>query len=104
MDSEPSKVKGKPIFYHLTQAFEIFDDSCNSVAHCVDDITLQDTLERSKKPKKSWYRIVSDDVRFLRLIIENSQADSPIEQSLNAVAALFGVTPEVAAKGVYRSE
>lgn len=38
----------------------------------------------------------------MRLIIENSQADHPIEQSLTNVAKLFGVKPEATAKGVYR--
>ena len=102
LDSEPSKVKGKPVFYHLTQAFEVFDGYGQPLAHCLDDITIQNALEKKTKPRDGWYRILSDDVRFLRLVMEHADADGPIEQSLQKLAALFGVEPDAAAGGVYR--
>ena len=102
LDSEPSKVKGKPVFYHLTQAFEVLDSKGNSVAHCVDDITLQNSLEKSTKPRKGWYRILSDDVRFLRLATQHANAGDPIEKSLQKLAEIFGVEAKETQGGVYR--
>lgn len=102
LDSEPSKVAGKPVFYHLTQAFEVFDVEGKPITQCVDDITLQNTLEKSTKPRPGWYRILSDDVRFLRLAMEHAKADDPIEKSLNKLAELFGVEADAAEGGVYR--
>ena len=102
LDSEPSKVKGKPIFYHLTQAYKVYDASGNPLLSCVDDITLQETLEKSKQAKPGWYRILSDDVRLLRLITQQSNASDPIDSVLGRVASLFGVAAEAAAGGVYR--
>ncbi len=102
LDSEPSKVKGKPIFYHLTQAFEVLDKTNQPVAHCLDDITIQNALEKTTKPRKGWYRILSDDVRFLRLTMQHANAGDPIEQSLKKLAELFGVEAEASEGGVYR--
>lgn len=102
LDSEPSKVKDKPIFYHLTQGFRVIDKNGQWLAKCVDDITLQRDLDKTVPPKTGWYRIVSDDVRLLRLLLRHTAADAGIEASLLALGDLFGTKPEAAAKGVYR--
>ena len=102
LDSEPSKVKDKPVFYHLTQAFSVLNTNGKALVHCVDDITLQDTLEKSALPQNGWYRILSDDVRLLRLVMQNAKADAPIETALTNVAVLFGSTAEATQGGVYR--
>lgn len=102
LDSEPSKVKGKPIFYHLTQAFEVLGENGQAIAHCLDDITIQNSLEKKTKPKSGWYRILSDDVRFLRLTMQHADASDPIEQSLQKLAELFGVEADASESGVYR--
>lgn len=102
LDSEPSKVAGKPIFYHLTQGFEILDAAGNPIARCIDDITLQNDLDKTKAPQPGWHRIVSDEVRLLRLITRHSQADLPLVETLRAVGQLFGTEPVASAGGVYR--
>lgn len=101
-DSEPSKVQGKPLFYHLTQGFAVHDAHGKLVAKCVDDITLQHDLNKDAPAAPGWYRLVSDEIRLLRLIARHSQADLPIAVSLQAVGELFGTQPQASAGGVYR--
>lgn len=74
-DSEPSKVQGKPLFYHLTQGFAVHDAHGKLIAKCVDDITLQHDLNKDAPAAPGWYRLVSDEIRLLRLIARHSQAD-----------------------------
>ena len=102
LDSEPSRVKGKPIFYHLTQAFQVVDRSGEVLLQCLDDITLQEGLEKTTKPKDTWYRVLSDDIRLLRLAHRHINPHHPIEESLKAIAELFGVEVGAAKGGVYR--
>lgn len=102
LDSEPSKVNGKPVFYHLTQAFRILDQRGQLIAKCVDDITLQRDLDKTHPPREGWYRIVSDDVRLLRLLMRHTHADAAIDTCLTPLGELFGTEPQHATKGVYR--
>jgi hypothetical protein len=102
LDSEPSKVNGKPVFYHLTQAFQILDQHGQLIAKCVDDITLQRDLDKTHPPQEGWYRIVSDDVRLLRLLMRHTDADAGIATCLKPLGELFGTEPQHATKGVYR--
>jgi hypothetical protein len=102
IDTEPSKVKGKPVFFHLTQGFEVVSEQGALMVQCVDDITLQHDLNKSKPPTIGWYRILSDDLRLLRLIQRHSKADDDINEVLNTVGDLFGVAPEKSKGGVYR--
>lgn len=102
LDSEPSHVEGKPIFYHLTQAFRVVKLSGETLVECLDDITLQDGLDKTTKAKTGWYRVLSDDIRLLRLIHRHIYPNAPIEESLTGIAELFGVTVDAAKGGVYR--
>ncbi|MEZ5535304.1 MAG: amidoligase family protein [Thiolinea sp.] len=102
LDSEPSKVSGKPVFYHLTQGFRVLDAQGRLLAKCVDDITLQRDLDKKSPPQDGWYRIVSDDVRLLRLLLHHTSADSAIADCLKPLGDLFGTQPAHASKGVYR--
>lgn len=87
--SEPSKVPGAPIFENLTLGFDVLDRDGVLLARCVDDLTLQADLNRQQAPKAGWYRIVSDDMRFLRLIMHNTPADAPLAEVLEPIARLF---------------
>lgn len=102
IDTEPSKVKGKPFFYHITQAFKVIDADKQLIVKCVDDITLQADLNKSTKPKSGWYRVLSDDLRLLRLIRRHADVNASIASVLQPVAGLFGVTPEQTIGGVFR--
>ena len=67
-DSEPSLVPGQPIFENLTLGFRVEDALGRPVAHVVDDLTLQDDLDRRAAPRPGWWRIVGDDRRLLHLV------------------------------------
>jgi hypothetical protein len=87
--SELSKVPGTPLFHNLTLGFEIRDRRGNLIAQCVDDLTLQDDLDKNIPAKAGWYRIVSDDSRFLQLVeCQANPADSATEV-LAPIARLF---------------
>ncbi|MGB3652139.1 MAG: amidoligase family protein [Rivularia sp. (in: cyanobacteria)] len=100
--SEPSLVPGKPLFHNLTLGFEVIDKQGNLIAKCVDDLTLQDDLNKSRSPKPGWYRIVSDDTRFLQLISCQANPEKSKSEVLHPIANLFGTRVEEGAEGMMR--
>ena len=88
--SEPSLVPNQPVFENLTLGFELRDAEGDWLLRCVDDLTLQGGLDRKAKPLPGWYRIVSDDLRLLHLVARHCDAEAPLEQVLEPIAALFG--------------
>lgn len=100
--SEPSKVKGLATFENLTPGFEALDADGRPVARFVDDVTLQDGLDKRAAPPHGWYRIVADDARLLRLVIHNCDAEAPLASALTPLARLFGSTVEPHPSGMMR--
>ncbi|HIK03219.1 MAG TPA: amidoligase family protein [Trichormus sp. M33_DOE_039] len=100
--SEPSHVPGTPLFHNLTLGFEVIDQQGNLIAGCVDDLTLQDDLDRTQAPQLGWYRIVSDDMRLLHLIICNADAAAPLDEVLQPIASLFATDLEAGEGGMVR--
>ncbi|MEA5596509.1 amidoligase family protein [Rivularia sp. UHCC 0363] len=100
--SELSLVPGKPLFHNLTLGFEVIDRQGNLIAKCVDDLTLQDDLNKSQLPKPGWYRIVSDDTRFLELITRQANAEKNQAEVLHPIADLFGTRVEEGVEGMVR--
>lgn len=101
-ESEPSLVQGSGIFENLTLGFEVTGPDGALVARCVDDLTLQDDLDRARPPLPGWYRIAGDDMRFLRLIKRHADPEAALETVMDPAAALFGTTPEVNESGMVR--
>lgn len=99
---EPSKVPNTPVFENLTLGFLVEDQQGNTLAQCVDDLTLQDDLRQEHPPRPGWYRIVSDDARLLRLGMRHMDAMAPLETVMNPLATLFGSTPQLGQGGMYR--
>ncbi|AFY54892.1 Putative amidoligase enzyme [Rivularia sp. PCC 7116] len=100
--SEPSKVPGKPLFHNLTLGFEVVNKKGHLIAKCVDDLTLQDDLNKSHPSKPRWYRIVSDDTRFLQLIIAQANPEKSKAEVLKPIADLFGTVTEEGSGGMVR--
>jgi hypothetical protein len=100
--SELSKARGLPLFENLTPGFAAFDAAGEPIAQFVDDITLQDGLDRTAPPLPGWYRIVTDDGRLLRLIASQCDPDAPLETVLDPLAALFGVRAAPGPGGMVR--
>lgn len=101
-ESEPSLVPGTPVFHNLTLGFEVVDQQGCLIAQCVDDLTLQDNLDKTQRPKPGWYRIVSDDTRLLQLVICQADPASSLTQVLKPIASLFATHLEVGAGGMMR--
>lgn len=101
-ESEHSKVPGTPVFENLTLGYRVEDDAGGWVASFVDDLTLQADFDKKAKPKPGWYRIVSDDARFLRLIEQQCDPEAPLEAVLEPLAALFGVEVDRHPEGMMR--
>ncbi len=101
-DAEPSKVPGQRMFFNLTPGFAVITSEGERLCHVVDDITLQTDLHRKAKPQPGWYRLVSDDIRLLRLVALHSKPTLPIERSLEAVGKMFCTTPAKGEGGMYR--
>jgi hypothetical protein len=101
-ESEPSKVVGQPIFENLTLGFEITDAEDQLVARCVDDLTLQADLDRQHPPQPGWFRVVSDEVRLLRLTARHADLTRDLPAALEPVAQLFSIELEENAEGLFR--
>ena len=99
---EPSQVPGMKLFNNLTLAFEVEDGAGGWWARCVDDLTLQDDLDRQAPPQPGWFRIVSDDRRLLSLVARHGVADQGLRGALAPTAALFGTPLEESDGGMLR--
>lgn len=88
--SEISEVPGLPVFENLTLAFDAVDRAGQLIARCADDLTIMADLDQAASSLPGWYRIVSDDSRFLRLIMQQCDPARPHQDVLKPVAALFG--------------
>ena len=102
LQSEFSKVPESPIFDNLTLGFEVVNAEGQWIAKCVDDLTLQDDLDKTQIPKLGWYRIVSDETRLLELVRYQADANAPISEVLNPIAHLFGTTISMGAGNMFR--
>lgn len=100
--SELSQVPGTPLFHNLTLGFEISDRQGNLIARCVDDLTLVDDLDKTHEPQPGWYRIVSDDTRFLQLVTCQTDPASELTEVLKPIASLFATTPKAGPGGMVR--
>lgn len=100
--SEPSQVPGTPLFHNLTLGFEVFDKQGNVIAKCVDDLTIQDDLNKSEASQPGWYRIVSDDMRLLQLITCQGNPEQNKSEVLHPIANLFETTVEQGVEGMLR--
>lgn len=92
--TEPSAVRGTPVFQNLTLGFNILDSRGVLYARCLDDLTLQADLNKDSPARDGWYRIASDDPRLLSLVSEQCDAAAPMDALLSPVAALFGTAVE----------
>ncbi|WP_043596756.1 amidoligase family protein [Frigoribacterium sp. MEB024] len=115
-DSEPSLVPGMGHFWHLTPGYVVRDALGGPVAELVDDVTIVDDLRRHHEEARVGpstdarpadavpadavpaddrsYRVLSDDLRLLRLVARHSSPDTPFDRALDDVAAVFGSTVE----------
>ncbi len=99
---EPSKAPNTPFFENLTLGFAVEDAEGRLLAQCVDDLTLQDDLDRRHPPRPGWYRIVSDDSRMLHLTMRQADPTAPLETVLQPIAGLFGTQVEEGVAGMRR--
>jgi hypothetical protein len=102
LQCEPSKVPGTPLFHNLTLGFEAKAKQGHLIARCVDDLTLQDDLDKAEKPKPGWYRIVSDDSRLLELVSCQTDPADSLSEVLKPIANLFATNPEQGVGGMVR--
>lgn len=86
--AEISAVTGKPVFETLTPGWEALGAEGQLLARYVDDLTLQDDLDRGSPAKPGWFRILGDDLRLMRLVARHCQPDAPLETVLEPVKNL----------------
>ncbi len=100
--SELSRVPGMSVFHNLTLGFEVIDKQGNLIAKCVDDLTIEDDLNKSQPSLPGWYRIVSDDTRFLELITCQANPEESATEVLKPIADLFHTRANQAPGGMVR--
>ena len=100
--SEPSAVQGLPTFENLTLGFEALDADGRPLGRFVDDLTLQEGLNKASPPQPGWYRIVADDARLLRLVMHNCDAEAQLAHALVPLARLFGTEASPHVSGMVR--
>jgi Putative amidoligase enzyme len=94
-DSEPALVArlgGR--FLHLTQGFEVLEESRDLLCTLVDDVTIVADLDPAAAALPGWHRLLTDDPRLLRLLARVSDPDGPLEIALDGAAALWGEVAE----------
>lgn len=94
LDSEPSAHPDFEVFRHLTPAFDVLDADGDEIVRLVDDVTLQSDLDRRAPSPPGWYRVVSDDTRFLRMLGGRLSLDLGDTERVAAIAADFGLLCE----------
>jgi len=87
--SEPSLLEDTPVFENLILGFDALDARGEPIARCVDDLTIRRDLDRNSPPIDGWYRILSDDIRLLRLAMKHCDPDADVTTVLEPMAALF---------------
>lgn len=100
--SELSAVPDTPVFENLTLGFEALDAADAPIARCVDDLTLVDDLDHERPPLPGWFRVISDDTRFLNLVMRHGRADAFTLEAVAPIADLYGTTPDQFPGGTVR--
>ncbi|HSM80129.1 MAG TPA: amidoligase family protein [Nodosilinea sp.] len=100
--SEYSQIVGTPVLENLTLGFAVCDAQGQSLAHCVDDLTLQADCDRTYPPQPGWYRIVGDDLRLMQIVSRLSDAHLPLANVLQPVARTLGLTLEQGPGGMVK--
>jgi len=100
--AELSLVENAPVFENLTLAYDVISADGNLIARCADDLTLQNGLDTTAPPKPGWYRIVGDDARILRLIMQHAKPEARLDKVLMPAAKLFGTKLECFENGMVR--
>jgi hypothetical protein len=93
--SEFAPVEGAPVFENLTLGFAVRDANGSELVRCVDDLTLVDDLDPSKPSLAGWYRVMSDDKRFLSLVERHCAPDMDQIGLLEPLARIFGTCVEI---------
>ena len=91
--SEFSRLDNAPVFENLTLGYDVLGREGELIARCVDDLTIVDDLAAAAAPKPGWYRIVSDDRRWINLAARLCDPSEPAETVLDPLARLFATQP-----------
>lgn len=92
--SEFALMQDATVFENLTLGFIVENETGELIAQCVDDLTLVDDLDATKGSLEGWYRVFSDDLRFLSLVEEHCDAAADQLSVLKPLALLYGVELE----------
>lgn len=93
-DTELTKVKGRPVFHHLSLGYDVFD--ADGVFRCrlVDDITITADLDERAEPSNGLYRLMSDERRIMNLVERIADPSADAATVLTPLAALYGTELE----------
>lgn len=94
--SEFALMQDATVFENLTLGFAVESDAGGELVKCVDDLTIVDDLDATKPAMPGWYRIISDDQRFLSLVERHCDASCDHLSVLEPLAQLYGVDLETA--------
>jgi hypothetical protein len=99
---ELSRVDGKPTFHNLTLAFAVKDREGRPVASFVDDLTLVDGLDQQASSMPGWYRMVTDDIRLVSLLLHNCDPNAELGAVLEPIGVIFGAGIETHPSGMVK--
>lgn len=101
-DTEPSPDERHPRYHHLSQAVVVADGEGRLRCRLVDDTTIRDELDSKASAPPGRYRVISDDVRLIRLAERQVDPAAPAATVLEPLAALFGTGIETLSRGRFR--
>jgi hypothetical protein len=88
-ESEPSLVPGKPVFHNLSIGFEVVGES-GWLLRFTDDLTLRQDLNPAAPAPTGFWRILSDDLRLLRIAARHVDPGLGPAGALDNLARLVG--------------
>lgn len=94
----------KRSFANLTPGFKVTNHEGNWALSFVDDITIQEGLDRTAPSLPGWFRIIADDPRFLQLVTLHCKPDANAEELLTPFAQLFATKVQKDAHGIYATQ
>ncbi|MEM7338525.1 MAG: amidoligase family protein [Actinomycetota bacterium] len=99
-DTELTRVKGRPVFHHLSLGHDVYGADGDVRCRLVDDITIIADLDDRAEPTGGLYRVMSDERRIMNLVerIANPEADAA--SVLEPLAALYGTEVEPGKAGL----
>lgn len=75
-------------YYCLTKGFELYNSSGWQLRF-INDMTIRESIDKSAPDLPQWFHILTDDIRFIDLILCHCDPTSKVDQILLPIAKIY---------------